>query len=195
MKHSRQDIIQTGQDIFRSKGYHATGISEILEASSVPKGTFYNYFSSKEDFASACLLSYSQQVKKLIKTYMDYNSLSPDKRLRRYFDQLVKLNKKEGADSGCLLMNFASEIGGQVDTISEIAKREFSEWIILLEPTIEEAQRQKLIHDDYSPNQLARLIYYTVFGSFTEMKNLRSTKRMEQQLSTVFRLLKVKQKA
>jgi len=31
-------------------GYRDTGLKEILDIVSVPKGSFYHYFSSKEDF-------------------------------------------------------------------------------------------------------------------------------------------------
>ncbi len=190
MKHSKQDIINIGQELFRSNGYHATGISKILSASSIPKGTFYNYFSTKEEFARECLESYSNQIKKLIKTYINFSYLSPERRIKGYFDQLIKINQQEGADKGCLLMNFATEVGGQIPGIAKLATDEFEQWISMLTPTIEEAQSQGQFKSDIAANQIARMLYYSLYGGFSEMKNLRSTNRTAQQLENLFRLMR-----
>ena len=43
-------LLEVGRCIFSEKGYNHTGIEAILQAAGVPKGSFYNYFASKEDF-------------------------------------------------------------------------------------------------------------------------------------------------
>ncbi|WP_313798990.1 TetR/AcrR family transcriptional regulator [Cytobacillus sp.] len=43
----KEKIIEVAKQLFRTKGYHDTSIQDILELSSVSKGTFYNYFSTK----------------------------------------------------------------------------------------------------------------------------------------------------
>ena len=39
--------------MFLSHGYHGTGLSEVLASVHVPKGSFYNYFESKDAFVAA----------------------------------------------------------------------------------------------------------------------------------------------
>lgn len=191
MKHHRKDIIAKGQELIRKNGYHATGVAEILTDCGISKGTFYNYFENKEDFALACLKNYSSQIKKLIDTYMSFTSQQPSKRLFRYFEQLIKINQKEGAENGCLLMNLATEMGGNSHAISHCARVEFDDWIHLLVPTIEQAQKQGELTDNISANVMARMIYYEIFGGFVEMKATQSTNRMQHQLENLFRLLRV----
>lgn len=41
------------------KGYNATGIQEIITIAGIPKGSFYNYFASKEEFAVEIIRFYS----------------------------------------------------------------------------------------------------------------------------------------
>ena len=43
-------ILAEGARIIHENGYNNTGIQEILIAAGVPKGSFYFYFKSKEDF-------------------------------------------------------------------------------------------------------------------------------------------------
>jgi len=37
------------------QGYHATGIKDITDAAGIPKGSLYNYFENKEDYAREAL--------------------------------------------------------------------------------------------------------------------------------------------
>lgn len=57
MKTNTKDIfIDTASFLFANKGYHATGISEIIKKSNAPKGSLYYYFpQGKEQLAQAAL--------------------------------------------------------------------------------------------------------------------------------------------
>lgn len=50
---TRQQIWQTAMKLFERKGIFATTVEEITEAADVGKGTFFNYFPSKEAILSA----------------------------------------------------------------------------------------------------------------------------------------------
>jgi AcrR family transcriptional regulator len=45
---TRQRLIESAWDLFRERGYDHTTVSEITEAADVAKGTFFNYFPTKE---------------------------------------------------------------------------------------------------------------------------------------------------
>ncbi|HYG59176.1 MAG TPA: TetR/AcrR family transcriptional regulator [Symbiobacteriaceae bacterium] len=53
----RAALIQTGLRLFAEKGFAATTVDEITTAAGVAKGTFYNYFKTKEDLALAGTLA------------------------------------------------------------------------------------------------------------------------------------------
>ncbi len=58
---SRQRLIECAAELFWENGYSATGISEILKQTGLPKGSFYFYFKSKDDLASA-VTEYYQKI-------------------------------------------------------------------------------------------------------------------------------------
>ena len=58
---SRQRLIECAAELFWKNGYSATGISEILKQTDLPKGSFYFYFKSKDDLATA-VTEYYQQI-------------------------------------------------------------------------------------------------------------------------------------
>ena len=49
-KYNRKDILKKGIDLMSQSGYHSIGVMEILKSMSIPKGSFYNFFDSKEAF-------------------------------------------------------------------------------------------------------------------------------------------------
>ena len=59
---TRSRLLQKGGDLVSTRGFNATGVQEITAAAGVPKGSFYNYFDSKEAFAVAGLTEYWDTV-------------------------------------------------------------------------------------------------------------------------------------
>lgn len=58
---SRQRLVECAAELFWKNGYSATGISEILKQTGLPKGSFYFYFKSKDDLAAA-VTEYYQKI-------------------------------------------------------------------------------------------------------------------------------------
>jgi len=52
----RQEIVDTAERLFLSKGYDKTTINDILKMNSIAKGTFYHYFKSKEEVMDAVIM-------------------------------------------------------------------------------------------------------------------------------------------
>lgn len=49
MKKKRRQVLKDAQQLFVEKGISATSVQDILTKASISKGTFYNYFSSKNE--------------------------------------------------------------------------------------------------------------------------------------------------
>ena len=49
----RDQLLVEGYNAFLHNGYHGTGLKEVLDRLRIPKGSFYNYFESKEAIAFA----------------------------------------------------------------------------------------------------------------------------------------------
>lgn len=53
---TRERILRAGLHLFQAKGYHATGLNEILARADAPKGSFYHHFpAGKAALAVACV--------------------------------------------------------------------------------------------------------------------------------------------
>ncbi len=62
---SKQEIIKCAAHLFWKNGYNATGISDILEAAALPKGSFYYYFKTKRDLAAEVSSYYEHYLHQL----------------------------------------------------------------------------------------------------------------------------------
>ncbi|WP_054859710.1 TetR family transcriptional regulator [Gracilibacillus sp. JCM 18860] len=61
-KKTRTKIIEAAHQLFIQKGFDATSIQDILDKAGISKGTFYNYFQSKND----CLIAIISVVREEI---------------------------------------------------------------------------------------------------------------------------------
>jgi AcrR family transcriptional regulator len=55
MNDRKQHVIRSAHQLFIEKGFQATSIQDILDFSGISKGTFYNYFSSKNELLIALI--------------------------------------------------------------------------------------------------------------------------------------------
>lgn len=55
MNAKKRNVLQAAQQLFIEKGFRSTTVNDIIEAANVSKGTFYNYFSSKNECIIAIL--------------------------------------------------------------------------------------------------------------------------------------------
>jgi AcrR family transcriptional regulator len=62
MNDRKQHVINKAHQLFVEKGFQATSIQDILDYSGISKGTFYNYFSSKNELLMAIFRYLNQRI-------------------------------------------------------------------------------------------------------------------------------------
>ena len=93
---TRDRLIEAGLLLMRRHGYGATGLQEILDLTSIPKGSFYHHFSSKEVFAAAVIERYDALADQRCQRVLGNTRQAPLKRLRRYFEDLIQMAGQSG---------------------------------------------------------------------------------------------------
>ena len=73
-KEIRKKLLEAGVSIFIDQGYHGTGIQEVVDTAGIPKGSFYNYFKSKEDFVSKTVIHFAEQFKEFLEKLFEFYS-------------------------------------------------------------------------------------------------------------------------
>lgn len=111
MHDTKQRLITAGLRLMLERGYHAVGIQDLLDATDVPKGSFYHHFESKEDFALQVIDAYQANVRDLIHATVDDPSRAPLDRVRAFFDGVRTSYESEGY-LGCFLGALGQELSG-----------------------------------------------------------------------------------
>ena len=97
------------------QGYHGTGLKEILDAVQIPKGSFYNYFGSKENFAAEIIAHYIVPYLEQLQEYLAQSEGNALNGLEHYLQEsIVELARTE-FKGGCLLGNLIGELGETSD--------------------------------------------------------------------------------
>ena len=64
MNDRKQNVVNASHQLFIEKGFQATSIQDILDQSGISKGTFYNYFSSKNELFITLFKTINQENEK-----------------------------------------------------------------------------------------------------------------------------------
>src|SRR6185295_1731352 len=107
---TRSRLLEKGGDLVSSRGFNATGVQEITAAAGVPKGSFYNYFDSKEAFAVAVLTGYGETVVAEFGAILNQRRTPPLARIAGYFAGLAEFHERRRYAVGCLIGNMALEV-------------------------------------------------------------------------------------
>ncbi len=122
---TRRTLLETGKRIFLERGYSNAGIETILQAAGVPKGSFYYYFGSKEEFGLEVLSYFAAEIVANFERCQADATKSPLERLRAYFEDVcVRLESRE-CRNGCLVGNLSQETGGPERSVPGPARRDF----------------------------------------------------------------------
>lgn len=133
----REEIAQAAFEQFHAQGFNATGINDITKAAGVPKGSFYNHFSSKEESALEALTRYAATLRFDMLTTP---GRPPLERLRAHFEFLSRDTVDNGFVRGCLVGNFAAEVADHHEDIRSAVKSGFDQWAAQIRQVLTEAQ-------------------------------------------------------
>lgn len=155
-------------DAFLLGGYHGTGIKEVLDRVHVPKGSFYNYFESKEDFAVAAIRHYSECFVARMDAEVARAS-DPLTGFRAFLVGLMQDWDENGYVGGCLIWNLGAELEGS-DVCRTALQEGFRGWRDRVAEVFAEAQKHGLVRQDKGAAELADLFTVAWEGAVIRMK-------------------------
>ncbi len=189
-KHNIEEILDIGYDVFRKNGYHNVGINQILKESGIPKGSFYNFFKSKEDFANKVMERYGETNANSIQDFLDKSELTPIESLKSFYSFMIDINETDKYLSGCIINNMSIEVGRINEVMASKANEQFIGWLNILASVISKGQELKEITKKYSPLEIAEYLHSGFYGTFSRMKVTRNRTYMDIWLEITFDFIK-----
>jgi len=185
-KDKKLELIEIGTELIAVKGYNATGIDVILKQAGVPKGSFYNYFRSKEDFGLAIIDQFASQYDAKLSSFFDDYNVSPLNRMRNYFEHSLAHLTENQFTKGCLIGNLGQELADQNERFRERLEVIFQSWKTRFSACLVEAQEQGELGSDFDPEALADFILAGWEGSILRSKVMKSSESLKNFIDTLY---------
>jgi TetR/AcrR family transcriptional repressor of nem operon len=168
-------LVTSGLALMHDRGYHAAGVTDIAADAGVAKGGFYSQFASKDDLGVAVVDKFADRMFAALHEHLDDpREPSPLRRLHRYFAARIAHHEAQGFVRGCLLGNFALELGDHSEPVRQRVEHYFEELARALAEPIRAAQAAGEVRDDRGALPLARFVVTAWEGALLAMRARKS---------------------
>ena len=163
---------------FLQQGYHGTGLKQVLDEVGVPKGSFYNYFDSKEAFGAAAITYYADCLADRMRAALEG---APDalSGLRRYFQSEIRTFRQLDYVGGCLVANLGGELEGS-DVCRTALADALHRYHTGIANALQQAQVEGAVRTDIEATELAAILIDAWEGAVIRMKIEQSTTPLQQ---------------
>ena len=175
---TRQFIIEKTAPIFNKKGYAATSLADITEATGLTKGSIYGNFENKEEVVIEALRynvsKRSGGLDEVIST--SQNPLDALIGMLEYHREKLMQVLKTG---GCPMLNAATEADNHLDFLKNTVQRQFQGWQMKFIKVIEDGQAQGYFKKDISADNYAKEFIMLIEGGILLSGTLDDKKYMD----------------
>lgn len=175
---TRERLIRCGIELLTQKGFATTGIEEVLKKVGVPKGSFYYYFSSKDEFGRAVIDGYADYFAKKLDRWLLDERQAPLDRLRNFVADGTQGVERFDYRRGCLIGNMSQELATTHDEFREALEAVFLSWQLRVQRCLENARQAGDIAKDADCESLAAYFWIGWEGAILRAKLLRSSAPM-----------------
>ncbi len=159
---TKERLLQMATDMMCQKGFGATSVNDLLQASGLKRGTLYYHFPGKDDLGLAVL----ERVRTMFFTAVDaaLADADPFQGLCNFFDFALELQRKKCFVGGCLFGNLALEMSDNDSGYMTFTKKIFQEWISKIEDVVRRGQQAGKIRTDIDAVNMAQMIVSSLEG-------------------------------
>ncbi|KJG10206.1 TetR family transcriptional regulator [Photobacterium kishitanii] len=116
---TRQHILNIGYQLVVAKGFTNVGLSELLKTAAVPKGSFYHYFKSKEQFGEALIEDYFEYYLEHVAAILIQGTGSGFERLTDYFSRWLEIDDGTCNANKCVVVKLSAEVSDLSEPMRE----------------------------------------------------------------------------
>jgi TetR/AcrR family transcriptional regulator, transcriptional repressor for nem operon len=171
---TREEIIRKGAELIHAQGFNATGLKQILQTVGIPKGSFYFYFKSKEDFGLEVINYFNATINSIFTRYLSDRKIPPLKRPEKLFEFFEATFQKSGYALGCPIGNLSLELADTNERLRVHLAGVIEALITQIKLCLQEAKRDKSLPANLNTDDTARFIFHGFEGAVLHMKVVKS---------------------
>ncbi len=160
---NREDVLNRAITVFHTKGYNATSMQDLVDATGLNRSSIYNTFDNKLNLFLECLKLYQSNYQRLTSNIL-LNASTGLNAIRSIFDmhlndvQCTKVNK------GCMIVNCKSEMANQEPAINHFLRSNQNDTLLLFEDLITKGKTDHSITTEVTTKALALYLYSALQG-------------------------------
>ena len=116
------NAIDCATQVFWAKGYESASLADLLKATKINKGSFYNAFGSKKALFTSSLIKYDQERRGRVLVKLSELE-DPVVAITTFFDLLLKESLNDKDCKGCFLINTALDLPNHDSDVQQIVKK------------------------------------------------------------------------
>ncbi|MFY0630861.1 MAG: TetR/AcrR family transcriptional regulator [Flavobacteriaceae bacterium] len=159
---NRDQVLENVIQLFHEKGYSATSMQDLVDATGLNRSSIYNSFGNKKELYQESLKKYRATAHKYIQKVLIHSN-DPKDSIRRIFS-----TSPETKNNGCLLSNCTTEMANQDREIRSFLVNNLEHMQGIFEELVAKGQ------SDGSINTLKSAKVYAMY-LFTSLQGLRIT--------------------
>jgi TetR/AcrR family transcriptional repressor of nem operon len=168
---TKERILDAAEELMLAKSFHSVGLNEILTAVNVPKGSFYHYFQSKEQFGVELIRHYVADAtvykrKMLLSAESEPNPLE---RLSTYLNGAIAKMLENDCKQCCLVLKLGTEVSTMSDSMRVVLADGMRDWVGVYEKLIREGQQKKVMDKALDPSTAAAVVHDYWMGAVQRM--------------------------
>lgn len=157
------EAVAKAMEVFWQKGFAATTPQDLLDATGIGKGSFYNHFKSKHHMFELCLHRYRNAEADALVAFLKSPG-TPKAKLVTALDRLIRFDIEGPVRKGCMAVNTATELGESDQSALKIVQDMFNRTEMAFAGLIEDGQKSGEFREDIDAKSLASLLFTTVLG-------------------------------
>lgn len=161
----RSRLLRAGRELMHARGFNGCGVQDITERAQIPKGSFYNYFESKEALAAQILDEYWLSIDERYGPILSNAKMKPLVRVKRFFEGLAEDHRERGFSGGCLIGNMALEMSDTSKAVRSTIKALFATWERMLAECLRQAQQRGEMSARANAEELAAVLIEAYEGA------------------------------
>lgn len=190
---TRAALIRSGVELMTTYGYISSNIESILKQVGVPKGSFYYYFKSKEEFGKTIIASYdSFFAHKLDKHLTNVSIESPLARITAFYEDAKQGMAKYDYNRGCLIGELIQEESLLPEGYAVLLEQVLQNWQAKIENCLLLAKNLNEISSDLNCKLLAAFFWLGWEGAVTRSKLVKKSDPLELFINTFINMVSKK---
>jgi TetR/AcrR family transcriptional regulator, transcriptional repressor for nem operon len=158
------EVVAAARDQFWNRGYAATSVDELTDATGLGKGSLYGAFGDKHSLFLRALDTHCRESVGAVLTQLNQPGLPAYDRLAAHVRATAAEIAADTERRGCLMAKSSAELSTSDAAVDRLVSGSLATWRAELVKVLREAQRDGSVRTDVDPPALATMLLGLIRG-------------------------------